>query len=814
MEETLFKIEVDAKQALENLKELKAATEANKKEMAETKAALQENADAMKANADAAADLAKKQDTITKSLEELDKQQKLNGDLTADQTKEYDNLKQSLTDINAQLADNQQQAKNLSAIDSELSGKVEMLNARQKMYNESIRDNRKVVELSVNQAKLQEGSILAMRKEVSALTAEYQRLSQTEREGAKGQELQKKLKSLNESINKNMLAVSSFKDNIGNYMSALNGLGGPMASATQAFGLMQNGVGGVSKAFTTLMAHPIVAFLALLVGTLIKAAQAIKDNEELSNRLEVAFAALNPIIDVLKNALDALATGIVFLVEKFSELVTWIAGTSEEAQKAIESAKELTKAEQDLAKRQREFKVEAAKSEMEIAELKEKAKDKEKYTAKERLQFIDETIRMETKLAEERKAQAEERLRLLKLEADRTANDKAANDALAEAEAEVYRQETALSAKKRELTEQRNAAIQQIRAEEKAIRDAADAEAKALADAMQKMLKANEDAMQKVADDAQKRMIETSNKRLQMLIESNAEYDRIEEEAATLRFNKEMQLETEREAKIAEINNNELLTEETKNAMLIELKLQFNIRLQEIDDEYTQHLISAKDIEDARVKKSLDQQAKDLEAAKKREAESEARYQAKKNAILKAGATFSGAISDELAQQNRFAFEAKKAADIASAITNTYQAATGSYSALASIPYVGPALGAAAAAAAVASGVLNVRSIARTKFGDGNVDSSAAPTSVNTSASTAGASSAAEITPYATEGQSSLSSLGALQTAGAVQQSGNIANDIVSGVSTAIADMPSPTLNIVEFQEAEENFNRKVQLTE
>jgi hypothetical protein len=421
---------------------------------------------------------------------------------------------------------------------------------------------------------------------------------------------------------------------------------------------------------------------------------------------------------------------------------------------------------------------------------------------------------METKLAEERKAQAEERLRLLKLEADRTANDKAANDALAEAEAEVYRQETALSAKKRELTEQRNAAIQQIRAEEKAIKDAADAEAKALADAMQKMLKANEDAMQKVADDAQKRMIETSNKRLQTLIESNAEYDRIEEEAATLRFNKEMQLETEREAKIAEINNNELLTEETKNAMLIELKLQFNIRLQEIDDEYTQHLLTAKDIEDARVKKSLDQQAKDLEAAKKREAESEARYQAKKNAILKAGATFSGAISDELAQQNRFAFEAKKAADIASAITNTYQAATGSYSALASIPYVGPALGAAAAAAAVASGILNVRNIAKTKFGDGSVDSSAAPTSVNTSTATTGASSATEFAPYATEGQSSLSSLGALQTAGAVQQSGNIANDIVSGVSTAIADMPSPTLNIVEFQEAEENFNRKVQLTE
>lgn len=814
MEETLFKIEVDAKQALENLKELKTATEANKQEMADVKKTLQDNADAMKANAEAAGALAKKQDDITQSLEELDKQQKLNGSLTAEQSKQYADLKDSLTEVNAQLSANQSEAKALSAVDSELSGKMEMLNARQKMYNESIRDNRKVVELSVNQAKLQEGSILAMRKEVSALTAEYQRLSATEREGAKGQELQKKLKSLNESINKNMLAVSSFKDNIGNYMSALQGLGGPMASATNAFGVMQNGVGGVNKAFSTLMAHPIVAFLALLVGVLIKAGQAIKDNEELSNRLEVAFSALNPIIDLLKNALDALASGIVFLVEKFSDLVNWIAGTSEEAKKAIQSAKELTKAEQDLAKRQREFRVEQAKSEMEIAELREKAKDKEKYTAKERLQFLDDAMAKETALAEERKAQAEERLRLLKLEADRTANDKKANEELAEAEAEVYRQETALNNKKRELTSARNQAIAQIRAEEKAVKDAADAEARALEANLQKMLKANSDAMAKVADEAQRRLIDSSNKRLETLIQNEAEFDAIEEEAQTLRFNKEMQLETERQAKIAEINNNDILTQETKDAMLIELHLQFNIRLQEIDDEYTRHLLQAKDIEDARVKKSLDQQAKDFESQKKREADAEKRYQEKKNAILKAGATFSGAISDELANQNKVAFEAKKAADIASAVTSTYQAATGAYSALASIPYVGPALGAAAAAAAVASGVLNVKNIMKTKFGDTNV-AAETPTSVNTSSATVStATTATDFTPYAAEGTSSVTSLGVLQTAGATQQSGNIANDIVTGVSTAIQDMPAPTLNIVEFQEAEENLNRKIQLTE
>lgn len=52
-----------------------------------------------------------------------------------------------------------------------------------------------------------------------------------------------------------------------------------------------------------------------------------------------------------------------------------------------------------------------------------------------------------------------------------------------------------------------------------------------------------------------------------------------------------------------------------------------------------------------------------------------------------------------------------KAAAIAQATINTYQAATAAYSSLASIPYVGPALGAAAAAAAIAAGLANVAQI-------------------------------------------------------------------------------------------------------
>lgn len=52
-----------------------------------------------------------------------------------------------------------------------------------------------------------------------------------------------------------------------------------------------------------------------------------------------------------------------------------------------------------------------------------------------------------------------------------------------------------------------------------------------------------------------------------------------------------------------------------------------------------------------------------------------------------------------------------KAAAITQAMINTYQAATAAYASLASIPYVGPELGAAAAAAAIVAGLANVAQI-------------------------------------------------------------------------------------------------------
>jgi len=82
-------------------------------------------------------------------------------------------------------------------------------------------------------------------------------------------------------------------------------------------------------------------------------------------------------------------------------------------------------------------------------------------------------------------------------------------------------------------------------------------------------------------------------------------------------------------------------------------------------------------------------------------------------------------------QQSRTAFEVWKLAAIAQTTIDTYKAAMGSYSALASIPYVGPALGIAAAAAAVAAGIARISAIRSTSYSGGGGAGAGAGTSAS-----------------------------------------------------------------------------------
>lgn len=83
------------------------------------------------------------------------------------------------------------------------------------------------------------------------------------------------------------------------------------------------------------------------------------------------------------------------------------------------------------------------------------------------------------------------------------------------------------------------------------------------------------------------------------------------------------------------------------------------------------------------------------------------------NTKLKVASDFLGTFSELVGKQTAIG----KAAAIAKATIDTYQAANAAYAAMAGIPVVGPALGAIAAATAVAAGIVNIRNIAKAERG-------------------------------------------------------------------------------------------------
>jgi len=129
--------------------------------------------------------------------------------------------------------------------------------------------------------------------------------------------------------------------------------------------------------------------------------------------------------------------------------------------------------------------------------------------------------------------------------------------------------------------------------------------------------------------------------------------------------------------------------------------------------------------------------ADDIDKINKEAADKEKARQKEKNDALIQGVSNTLSIVSNLAElfagkskkQQEKAFKVQKGVQIAQATIDTYKAAVGAYSSMASIPVYGPALGAIAAAAAVTAGLVNIKKIAATKFdaGDSGSEAPSAP---------------------------------------------------------------------------------------
>lgn len=353
-----------------------------------------------------------------------------------------------------------------------------------RVLNKEIQNNRKI-------EQEQEGSLKQLRAQLSNLTAEYDSLSEAERNASKGQTLKKSINDITDSLKGAEEETQRFYRNVGNYEESIKkavsanvpfigqimdiqenagGLKGAFNAATTA-------VKGFSKQLLALLANPIVATLSVISVVIMGVTKAINSSEEASNRWSIITAPLTKVLNGLLNVVQFLAGGILSVVEAGAKLNNWISTQLEKVpllgkvfkdindsnREAIELAKEKIAIQQQ----ERKDEVQNAKDALAVSELRNKAKDKENYTDKERLEFVRQANKLEQEQADRNVELAERKLKALQIESEWAQNNKEANDELARLEAEVYKARKDQFDKTRELLEQENTIKAEIAAKDK-----------------------------------------------------------------------------------------------------------------------------------------------------------------------------------------------------------------------------------------------------------------------------------------------------------------------------------------------------------
>jgi len=365
-----------------------------------------------------------------------------------------------------------------------------VINKQIKENNAGIRKNTKEIKTNAAQVASASDSINGMRARVADLNGEWNSLSASARESDVGKAIQREMKALNESINAASISVGNFKDNIGRYPGTMadvglsntkvgktfDSLGITSASSMKSITSSVSGmVSKVNSAFLKLLANPVVLLVAgitaaftALVFVFNKVLKTVKGNEEQSNRLRAALAPLSIIGDSITRVFERMGETLITVAEGFGSIVGAaldFLGVSKEVNQSSEDYIQLEKDKAKLAKDIRKNNEEISKQELEIAELRDKISQKDKYTAAERLEFIEQATAKELAIGEKNKKLKEENLRILEEENERTKSSAEYEEKLSQARIEVNNATRDALNNTRRLNAQKIEAINAIKAE-------------------------------------------------------------------------------------------------------------------------------------------------------------------------------------------------------------------------------------------------------------------------------------------------------------------------------------------------------------
>lgn len=263
-------------------------------------------------------------------------------------------------------------------------------------------------------------------------------------------------------------SVGNYSRNVGNYTNSM----------VEAFTKTAGGaskvispIKGVTTGLKAMSATPVIAILGLFANILTKIIDSLKTSEENTKAVTEAFSIFSAAGDLVTIVLQKLGDVLGKVVGFFSGLFEKLGLVNDRMREKRDIAKE----EQAILEATREDIYKNADAEKEIAELRAKAADKEKYSASERIQYLEQAADLEKEMAEDNYKLAQREYELIKRKNALTDSSAEEKQKEAEAYAKMVKAETDYFNKQRELSSQ----LAKTRKEERKAAEDAQKEAQA-----------------------------------------------------------------------------------------------------------------------------------------------------------------------------------------------------------------------------------------------------------------------------------------------------------------------------------------------
>lgn len=469
---------------------------------------------------------------------------------------------------------------------------------------EKLRAANEVLKDSVKQNNANSGSLNEMRVHLKKMQKEYDDLSAAERDNASvGGALLDRIKDLDTSLKSLEAATGRNQRNVGNYSDSIIDAASKMGSLGKGTQAVVNPMKNANNAMKAMAANPWMAIISLAVTVVLKLTDAFKKNGAAMESLNKVFGIFSGIGTIVDKLIDKIANGVGRLADGLISLGQRLGIINDEMQKGINLAQE----QLSLAEASRKVRMEEATTAAEIAELRERASDKENYSLQERIDALNKAQEKENEIAQQRIANARREYELAKQVADQANSSQEELDKVADAYVKWQNEIANTANANRALNKQINSMSAEAQRE-------ADARAKEQA----QKAKAAREARLKAAQDAARAELDIER---QLLLERiNAIEDEQDREIALALFSGQKEID----ALTIRLQTEKNLTEKAKEDLraLIELKqTELNDSIAAINQKYYDAEVEAERIKNEAILAEEQKLADERKALQDREEE-------------------------------------------------------------------------------------------------------------------------------------------------------------------------------------------------